>query len=360
MTDGVRLYAGTQQGLLVWRERNGHWDQVCHEFRDGVIDGLVGSRADPERVYLSSASDGVYKTEDGGSHWTRIFEGDVRALTLDPNDESVLYVGTEPVHLYRSEDGGAHWEEVAGLLNLPEDVRKKWWTPYPPATGHVRYVFVHADDPNTLYICLEHGGVHRSFDRGETWEDVSGGIDYLDMHMVQSLPHSTSRYYCTSARGFFTSEDPGDGWARAEEGLNRSYSHDFIFLPPTREGETPPMLVSTADGSPGFWKREERGARAALFRSLDAGQSWQRVTRGLPDDMDHMVWGMALHPHDPDAVFAAIGATQRGSTFDTYSDVTPALSHVPGQVLLSHDRGESWEPLPLQLPADRLLWAAPD
>src|SRR5579871_535219 len=306
MIEDLRLYAGTQHSLLVWRTRKGSWEQVCHEFPDGVIDTIAGCAQQPQRVYAAVAWDGVYRTDDGGVHWRRIIEGEVRAITVDPTDDSVIYVGTEPVHLYRSGDRGDHWEELTSLLELPEEVRKKWWTPYPPATGHVRHIFVHGDDPNLLGLCLEHGGVLRSFDCGQTWEDVSAGIDYLDMHMLKSLPHSKSRFDVPSARGFFTSEDPADGWVRAETGLDRSYSHDFLFLDPMRPGEAPTMLIATADGSPGFWRREERGARSAIFRSDDEAASWQRVGEGLAHDMDQMVWSLARHPSDPSAVFAGI------------------------------------------------------
>jgi len=360
VAEGIRLYAGTQHGLLTWRMRNGSWEQISHEFPDGVFDTIAGCPGRPERVYAAVAWDGVYRTDDAGAHWRRIIEGEVRAITVDPTDDSVIYVGTEPVHLYRSEDRGDHWEELAGLLNQPEEVKKKWWTPYPPATGHIRFVFVHQDDPNILGLCLEHGGVLRSFDRGQTWEDVSEGIDYLDLHMFKSLPHSKNRFYASSARGFFTSEDPGDGWVRAENGLTRDYSHDFVFLDPARPGETPTMLIATADGSPGFWRRESRGARSAIFRSSDAGASWQRSVVGLPDDMDAMVWALARHPSDANSVFAGIGPTNRGQTIDTSTPDSPALTDAPGQILLSKDRGESWERLPLELPADRVLWVAPD
>jgi photosystem II stability/assembly factor-like uncharacterized protein len=358
MADDGRLYAGTQHGLLVWRQRNGQWERVAHELTDAVFDTIVGCRQRPERVYTAVAWDGVYRTDDAGGHWTKLLDGEVRAITVDPHDENVVYVGTEPVHLYRSEDAGDHWEELTGLQDVPEEARKKWWTPYPPATGHVRYVFVHDSDPNLLGLCLEHGGVLRSFDRGASWEDVSEGIDYLDMHMLKSLPGRQDRFYCSSARGFFTSDDPGKGWVRAEEGLTRNYSHDFLFLPPARAGEQPTMLIATADGSPGFWRREERGADSAIFRSFDAGQSWERVVEGMPNPMDHMVWALTNHPTDPNGVFAGVGATNRGQTIDTSNPASAALTDAPGEIYLSRDRGESWERLPLRLPADRVLWAA--
>src|SRR5262249_55021655 len=267
MAEGARLYAGTQEGLFVWGSQNGGWTQLSRAFPDQVVDALAGSRRWPERVYAGVAYDGLYRTDDGGLRWTRVLEGDVRAITVSPGDEAVLYAGTEPVRLYRSEDGGNHWEEFAGLQALPDAIRKQWWTPYAPHWGHVNHILVHPVNPSILYLALEHGGVVRSLDGGDNWEDVSGGIDYLDMHLVATLPGARNRYYVTSARGFFTSEEPARGWVRAEHGLTRSYSHDLVLLPPVEAAEVPTMLLATADGSPGAWRRENRRARAALFRS---------------------------------------------------------------------------------------------
>ncbi len=359
MAEGVRLYVGTQHGLSVWRSRNGGWEEVSRHFPDGVFDSIAGCRQRPERVFTTLGQDGLYRTVDGGRRWTRVLEGEVRAVAVSPRDDDVIYAGTEPVHLYRSEDGGDSWEELSGLQALPEEARKKWWTPYPPGTGHVRNVFEHPDDPSILYVCLEHGGVVRSFDHGQTWEDVSEGIDYVDMHLLQNLPGSKDRYYVTSARGFFAADDPARGWVRAEQGLTRNYSHDFVFLPPRRAGEAPTMLIATADGSPGFWRREERGARAAVFRSDDCAESWYRVGKDLPDDMDEMIWALARHPHDADAVFGGVGSVNRGEAVHQTLP-GPALRDGPGQVLLTRDRGESWQRLDLDVPAVRVLWPAAD
>ncbi len=360
MGDTLRLYAGTQHGLFVWRARNGGWDETAREFPDQIVDVLTGNRRRPERVYAAVTHDALYRTDDAGRHWTRLLEGDVRAVTVDPSDERVVYAGTAPVHLYRSEDGGDTWEELPGLLALPEEVRKRWWTPYAPHTGHVREVFVHPDDPSTLYLCLEHGGIVRSLDRGASWEDVSGGIDWVDMHAVACLPGSRSRYYTASAKGFYRSDDPARGWVRAERGMTRDYFNSFLFLPPVRPGQPPTMLVCAADDVPGAWRREAKSARAAMFRSDDGAESWYRVGQSLPDVMDAMIWGLAPHPLDPNAVFAGVGAIDRGDPLAPIVPTVPAVCDGPGEVLLTRDRGESWQHLDLTLPADRVLWAAAD
>ncbi len=350
MADSVRLYAGTQQGLLVWRSRNGGWAEVSRSFGAAVIDSISGCRQNPQRVFVGAAHDGLYRTEDGGKQWVKVLEGDMRSVTVDPTEDDVVYAGIEPVGLYRSEDRGRHWEELTSLRELPEEIRKNWWYPRPPHQGHVRNIFVHPDDPNTIYLCLEHGGIVRSFNRGTSWEDVSRGIDYLDIHVISSLPHLFSPYYVATARGFFTSEEPAHGWRRAEHGFTRDYFHDFPFLPPSRDRERPTMLIATADKSPGYWDRPGH-ARAAIFRSLDGAKSWHWVGDGLPESLESMVWALAHHPHDPNAVFAGLGDVARGRA---------SGSGGAGQIFVTHDRGESWQKLNIHLPADRVLWAAED
>lgn len=352
MSENVRLYAGTHEGLYILRPNGGKWTEESRALESGIIDSMVGCVGRPERVYVGVAHDGVYRTDDAGKHWTKSLEGDVRSLAIDPLHEEVVYAGMEPTHLFRSEDGGGTWNEVMGLMAMPIEVQDNWWSPV-SGVGHVRNIFVHADDSNTLYLALEHGGIVRSFDRGETWEDVSQGIDYLDIHLVAGLPNSTSRYFVSSARGFFTSDDPAQGWVRAENGFTRDYFHDFIFLPPVAGAQNPTMLMATADKSPGYWDRPEgvRSARAAIFRSEDCAGSWHRVVEGLPETIDAMISTLANHPSDPNTAYAGMGEVSRGHAHGEAGR---------GWIAVTHDRGESWQDLGVELPADRVVWAAPD
>jgi len=350
MSVTVKLYAGTQEGLFLWRSKNASWDQAALAFENSTIDAIDGPRSRPATVFVSVTRDGIYRTDDAGKKWERIFEGNVRAITIDPTDDRVIYAGTEPIHLYRSEDGGRTWKELEHLLDLPEDIRRNWRYPQPPHREHIRHIFVHPDDPRVLYLCLEHGGIVRSFDGGKTWEDVSKGIDYLDIHHISNVPERKDLYFVATARGFFCSKDPGEGWRRCERGLTRDYFHDFVFLP----GNPPVILLATADKSPGFWNRPER-AQGAIFRSRNLADSWERVgvDRGLPDQMKQMVWALAQHPEDPCIVYAGLGAVSRGRSADPNQ-------RGGGDILVSQDGGGSWERLPLELPADRVLWAASD
>ncbi len=350
MAGPVRIYAGTQEGLFVWCLNNRSWEKVAVSFETGTIDAVDGLRSRPNIVYLGVTQDGLYRTDDAGETWRRVFAGNVRAVTVDPTDKQVIYVGIEPIHVYRSEDEGKTWEELKGIQDLPSQVKAKWSYPRPPHREHVRHIFVQPDDPKILYVCLEHGGIIRSFDRGETWEDVSSGIDYLDIHHISSAPRRKDLYFVATARGFFRSEDPSKGWRRAENGFTRDYFHDFVFLP----GDPSVILVATADKSPGYWDRPER-AQGAIFRSRNLAESWERVGVGkwLPKDMKQMVWALAQHPEDAAIVYAGLGAVSRGRSADSSQKGA-------GDILVSEDQGENWERLPFELPPDRVLYVAAD
>lgn len=348
MPEAVSLYAGTQDGLVVLQPKNGGWETANHVFADAVIDSISGCRTTPERVFVGVTYDGLYRTVDAGRSWHKVLDGDIRSTTVDPTDDAVIYAGTEPPRLYRSEDRGDTWEELTTLQAIPEELRKRWWAPYPPATGHILTIFVHPDDPRMIYLALEHGGILRSLDRGQTWEDVSQGIDYLDIHIITSQPHRFDSWFVSSARGFFTTDDPAKGWVRAENGFTRDYFHDFIFLGPKGPSDTPTMVIATADHSPGSWQRPEF-ARSAVFRSENGAKSWQRVEVGFEDEMKPMVWALRPHPSDPNAAFAGVGHVIRG----------PAQGPKgPGSIHLTRDQGVSWQKI-ADVPGDRVIWVAP-
>ena len=368
----LRLYAGTQSGLLIFRGVGDIWTAVNTprfqepQFIGKVVDSIGGCRGTPEVVYAGVCFDGVYRTRDAGRHWERVLEGDVRWVTVDPTDERVIYAGTEPVHLYRSEDGGDSWEELKGLQNLPVEVKAQWWFPLPPHQGHVRHIYIDPENPECLYLALEHGGIVRSFDRGETWEDVSEGIEYPDIHMIARAPGSQTNYFAATSRGFFQADPPDRGWKRADRGMNSDYFHDLIVLP----GDPPAIVLAAGHGSPQYWDRPT-GADGVIYRSEDGGKTWRQVGAGLPKQHKAMCWQLAHNPYDSNSLLAAFGDVARGHA-----------AGPPGQgmIYLTSDRGDSWEPVATQkismsidptksqgaetgyrgLPAIRVLWAAAD
>jgi len=359
MNESLRYYIALNGGLKVLQQRSGSISTAGEFFSGKTLEHLTGSRKRPEVVFAAIAFDGGYRTRDAGRTWEKVLEGDVRTFTVDPHDERVVYAGVGPVRLLRSEDGGGTWEPLDGLLRLPEEVKAKWAVPeryqgiqFP----HVRFIFVHPEDGDLIFVLLEHGGVHLSRDRGKTWEDRSSGISYLDMHLLGNHPGSKDRYYVSSARGFFKSDDCGRQWRRAESGMPwaytelYSYSHEWMFLP----GHPPRMLLGGAKGSPGVWRREKRDPQGAILLSDDDGGHWRQASAGgLPEKMPWMPWVFVRHPSDAGAVFVGMGDGARGFGFDP-------KERGKGAFFATRDRGDSWEPVLPEGPSILTAWVAAD
>jgi hypothetical protein len=345
MSNANVFFLGTQTGVRVYRGKDDKWQEVGRHL-SGVADCLAGSKHDPQTVYCGILNDGLYRTSDAGNRWRRIFTGDVRAVAVDPSDERVVYIGTEPVHLYRSENMGEKWEELTTLQRMPEEIKRNWVSPQPNHAGHIRDIYIDRTDPRILYLSIEHGGIVRSFDSGDTWEDVSSGIDYLDIHRVSNDPIDRDRYFVTSARGFFHSTDPSRGWTRIENSrITRDYFHDFLFL----DGKVPVMLIATANESPGHWNRPGL-AQSAIFRSVDGAQTWQQVGDGLPESMEKMVWTLTSPPADLTRVYAGYGQSDKGQA------ETRKMPTGNGEVWFSPDQGDSWREIHIgELPPVRAM-----
>lgn len=328
MTATKRMYLGTEAGVVVMSQRNGGW---CYE-RVGLkgkgINVLLAS-SDPGVVYGCTPKDGVFVSKDGGESWNLAFSGKVHTMALDPSNSRVIYAGTEPIRLLRSDDMGDSWTEIEGLQRVPEEARDRWWFPIYPHVSHVRSIFVDWHNPRIICVGLEHGGIFRTVDGGENWENLSAGIEYLDIHMVMGDPIQENLYYAATARGFYRSEKYGRDWISSAEGVSRDYFHNFVTLP----GAASTLLVATANGTPPAWLRPGK-AQSAIFRSNDCGLSWQQLRGGLPESMERMVWTIVRDPQDNDSIYASIG------------DYSLNLSKGDigyGEVWTSHDRGDHWQ-----------------
>ena len=166
------------------------------------------------------------------------------------------------------------------------------------------------------------------------------------------MPPSSRPHFCTP-------HDPAKGWTRAQKGCDRDYFHDLIVLPPAN-GANPTSVVATAVGSPGFWPslrargawdHSQVGSRAALYRSADGGQSWQRIGagHGLPEEMTPMIWALCTDPRAPNGLFAGLGES---------SGVPSPMPRGGGGVLASSDGGESWQTLRADMSAVEHVFAA--
>jgi hypothetical protein len=354
----LRYYVAHNSGLSVMRAGDTGLSTLDEFFEGRTVEHLEGSKQRPEVVFAAVAFDGGYRTVDAGRSWHKIMDGDVRTFAIDPRDDHVVYMGSGPIRLHRSLDGGKTWEPLDSMLELPEPVKAKW---VPPAmfretqTAHVRFIFIHPDDRNLLFVLLEHGGVLLTRDGGSTWHDRSAGIDYVDMHVIANLPGSAERYCVSSARGFYRTDDAGLNWHRSETGMPWAgvpkywYSHEWRFV----AGDRPRMVLCGGRGSPGVWDTEKTNPHGHILLSDDCGDRWRFASHGIGHEEPYMPWVLAAHPTDAQTLFCGLGDGGRG-----FAMKPNERGH--GALFVSADRGESWDPVLADTPAVTTLWIAPE
>jgi photosystem II stability/assembly factor-like uncharacterized protein len=309
----ARLYAATGNAIARLDESDGSW-AVEVLLRGSGAQCLALDPADPDTVFAGLREGGVRRTADGGGTWVdcAVPEPGVFSLAVGAADGAV-YAGTEPSALYRSDDRGESWRELESLLQLPS--RPTWSFPPRPWTSHVRWIAPSPHEANLLLVGIELGGLMRSADRGETWEDHRPGAQ-RDVHSLTWHPRVEGRAYEAGGGGAAWSDDAGETWQPADEGRDRHYTWSVAV-----DAEDPELWYVSASTGP-YAAHGGRDPQARIYRRRD-GQ-WHALAGGLPEPIPAM----------PYALVAADGRLFAG------------LAN--GEIWESGDRGETWRACALE------------
>ncbi len=240
-------------------------------FRGGRALTATGVPGHPERFYFGAVGGGVWRTDNAGRTWEPVFDGQpvasIGAVAVAPSSPDVLYVGSGEADMrsdisygngvYKSADGGKTWT----FLGLAD-------------TRQIARVVVHPTDPDLVYVAaLGHGygpnaerGVFRSKDGGKTWTKV-----------------------------LFTNADTGAADLELMPGNPR------VVLAAMWQTRRPPWNVYPPSNGPG----------SGLYRSEDGGDTWKRVTSGLPVERLGRI-RVAFAPSRPSRVYALLDAKEGG------------------------------------------------
>jgi photosystem II stability/assembly factor-like uncharacterized protein len=300
-----RLYAAADRAVAV--VENGMVELTLQE--RGARCLAVDPR-DPDTVYVGTSDEGLFKSSDSGRSWERlsgVVHPRITSVAVSPVN-GTLYVGTEPSSLFVSRDGGESWRELEGLKNLPS--APTWSFPPRPWTSHVRSIALSPEDPDLIVAGIELGGVVRSEDGGESWQDQRPGA-YADCHTLATHPAAPNSVYEAAGGGFAESEDFGESWTAADTGLKHRYVWGL-----TADREDPTLIyVSTAAGP-----RQAHGSGfsdAAIYRRKNGGR-WEVVA----DRLAEFPYALVADPARPGALYAGFG---------------------DGKILHSLDAGTSWD-----------------
>jgi len=310
----ARFYAATGDGLARLDEAGEAWTVELALSGSGA-QCLAVDPADPETVFVGLREDGVRRSVDGGRTWTdcKLPDPAVFSLAVSAADGAV-YAGTEPSRLFRSDDGGESWSELDALLELPS--QPSWSFPPRPWTSHVRWIAPSPHDPGLLLVGIELGGLMRSSDGGQSWQDHRPGAQ-RDVHSLAWHPHTPDRAYEAGGGGAAFSTDAGESWQPADEGLDRHYSWSVTVDP----SDPDCWYVSASTGPYAAHGRGDPQAR--IYRRRD-GEPWRPLAGGLPEPLSAM----------PYALVATDGRLVAGLA--------------DGQLWESPDRGDSWTAMRLQ------------
>ena len=249
----------------------------------GRVMSIAVNPRDKFEYYVGVASGGVWKTVNDGTTWTPVFDKEgsysIGWITLDPNDPAVVWVGTGESNsqrsvsygdgIYRSDDGGKNWTNL-GL--------KK--------SEHIGRVVIDPRDSKVVYVAAE----------GPLW---GPGGD----------------------RGLYKTTDGGKNW-KAVLTISENTGVVDVAIDPSN----PDIVYAAA-----YQRRRhvftliDGGPESAIYKSTDAGASWNKLKSGLPTvDMGRI--GLAVSPADPNVVYATIEAGDG-----------------KGGVFRSDDKGATWE-----------------
>lgn len=342
----------------------------------------AGIPGDPLTYYVGAASGGIWKTTDGGTNWTPIFDGQrvqsIGSLAVAPSDPNIVWAGTGEGKIrshislgegvYKSEDAGRTWK----LMGLEK-------------TGRVPRTVIHPQDPNVVLVCaLGHAygpqperGVYRTTDGGATWTrvlhvDEHTGCSDLAMDpknprvlfagMWQLEIHTWGRTSGGPGSGLFMSRDGGTTWTRLTgRGLPRGPVGKVAVAIAPSNPDRVYALIETGDGLPWNGQPTESGQ---LWRSEDGGESWRLITRDRNAmGRAHYYSRMAVAPDDQDETYFLTASFSKsidggttlhvlqgrqapgGDHHDIWIDPTNAnrqiVAHDQG-LSITQNRGQTW------------------
>ena len=268
------------------------WRNIGPANMMGRIAAIDASNSDYRKVLIASASGGVFKSNNGGVTWESIFDiygaGSIGSVKFDQNNLNTIWIGTgESANrnssawgdgIYKSADGGKTFKNM-GLQS----------------THQIAEIEIHPSNSNIVYAAavghlwgyLGDRGLFRTEDGGKSWTKVLGGL-------------------------------PDDGKTGCTEIIFHPNNPDIIFAGFYHRLRQPASFVSG-------------GEQGGLFKSIDGGKSWKKITKGLARGSSGMI-DISIHLKNPDIMVMAYEADEN------IPEGQPGTG-----VYISYDEGDSWK-----------------
>jgi len=288
----------------------------------------------------------IWRSEDLGETWEQSSEG----LAYPDDDEAGrkiskastlaragdrLLVGVEAPGIFESRDGGKTFSLLSTLAGQPGS--EVWDDPANQAPGHLGISGFVTDpgDSDKFFAIVQGIGAYETEDGGSSWTPRNKGLrrdwpsDWEEVGFcVHKLVRSSDpqRMYQQNHVGMHRSDDAGQSWTEITEGL----PGDFGFAAAVHPHDRDTFYVIPVDGG---HDRTMHEGKTAVWRTRDAGSSWQAMRTGLPQEN------------------ARIGVLRQGMTIDTHDEAGVYFGTSTGQIFASADEGETWTEIANYLPS---------
>lgn len=291
------IVIATPDAVLVARKGQ-EWAAEAH--LEGMKAQALAVDESGGRLYVGTSGNGLFRSTNGGRGWEEVAfpHDDITAVAVQGNARNgpgVAYAGTSPSTFWRSPDGGESWEEMTGMRDLPS--ASEWSFPPEPDTHHVRWIEPDPHVAGKLYVAIEAGALLRAKNGGETWHDRVPDGPY-DTHTAATHHDAAGRVYSAAGDGYYESVDGGESWSRRMEGL----AHRYLVGVAVDPGDADTVVVSAARGPSVSYR--PRGAEAYVYRK-SAGRPFELAMAGLPAAEGTVASLFATHVTEPDVFYAA-------------------------------------------------------
>jgi photosystem II stability/assembly factor-like uncharacterized protein len=250
--------------------------------RIGAIDAVI---ADPNVIYVGAAAGGVWKSSDGGTTWTPVFDdqpvASVGAITVYQKNPNIVWVGT-------GEAAPRNSVSVGRGVYLSLDAGKTWKLTGLEKTEKISSILIHPDNPDVVYVGAlgatwgdsPERGVFKTIDGGATWQKilyVNEKTGVADMAIDPSNPNKILVAMWEHRRWpwFFNSGGPGSGiYITSDGGEKWERLTEKNGLP---AGDLGRCGLAFAPGRPEIVYALVEAKKSVLVRSTDGGFNWQVV-----------------------------------------------------------------------------------
>jgi photosystem II stability/assembly factor-like uncharacterized protein len=270
------------------------WRSIGPVNTSGRIDDFAVARVpgQPDAIYVATASGGLFKSTNGGTSWAPIFDGmdamqSIGDVTVAPSNPNVVWIGTGEANNRQSSSWGD------GVYKST-DAGKTWTSMGLKETRHIGRIVIDPMNADVVYV-------------------AAGG------HLWGPNPD----------RGVFKTTDAGATWKKTLSVDDNTGATDIVIDPTNPKT----LYAATYQRQRKAWGFNGGGPGSGIYKSTDAGGTWKRVAKGLPDGDKGRI---ALDVFKVDAkntiVYALVEATGQGKS----------------GLYRSLDSGESWAQLNTQ------------